>query len=105
MYILGMNDMQWTRQSVDFACDEKKYQVNLRKHGVDLLEASTAFFDPCCMSFFDAEHSETEDRYRLLAETTNGKLLFIVYTVKNDVVRLISARKAQKEEVRIYECQ
>lgn len=75
----------------------------MRKHGVDLLEASTAFFDPCCMSFFDAEHSETEDRYRLLTKTTNGKLLFIVYIVKNGVVRLISARK--KEEVRIYECQ
>lgn len=105
MYIRGMNDMQWTRQGVDFACDEKKQQLNLHKHGVDLLDASTAFFDPCCLSFFDTEHNEMEDRHQLLAKMTNGKLVFVVYTVRNDVVRLISARKAQKKEAQIYEQQ
>lgn len=98
-----MNAMQWTRQGVTFICDERKRQLNLRKHGVDLLDASGAFFDPFCMSFFDMEHSETEDRYQLLAKTANGKLLFIIYTVKNDIVRLISARKVTKEEARTYE--
>lgn len=97
--------MQWTRKGVDFICDERKRQLNLRKHGVDLLDASTAFFDPLCMSFFDAEHSETEDRYQLLAKTVNGKLLFIVYTIRNNRVRLISARKVTKKEARTYEQQ
>lgn len=95
--------MEWTRQGIDFACDEEKRQINKRKHGIDLLDASSAFFDPFCVPLFDMEHSKTEDRYRIIAQSQTGILLFVVYTLRNEVVRLISARKATKAEAKKYE--
>lgn len=102
MYIKGMNEMQWTRQGVVFACDREKRLLNLHKHDVDFLRASSAFSDPFALSDFDARHSVGEERYALIGKTESETLLFVVYTLRGETVRLISARKADAKEAKIY---
>lgn len=93
----------WTLHGIDFICDENKQRINMRKHGVDLLDASSAFFDPRSIPLFDIEHSDTEDRFCFLGLSKTGTLLYVAYTTRNGLVRLISACKATKAEVKKYE--
>lgn len=102
---MNMGTKQWTLQGVDFACDENKQRINKQKHGIDLLDASSAFFDPRGIPLFDIEHSSTEDRFCFLGLSKTGILFYVVYTTRNGVVRLISARKATKTEAKRYEQQ
>lgn len=94
--------MQWTRHGIVFACDKKKRLLNLRTHDVDFIRASSAFSDPFSVSDFDARHSVGEERYGLIGKTENETLLFVVYTLRGETVRLISARKANQKEAKIY---
>ena len=98
-----MGTLRWTQQGIDFVCDENKQRINKQKHGIDFLDASSAFFDPLSIPLFDTEHSKTEDRFRFIGLSKAGIVLFIVYTVRNGAVRLISARKATKTEIKTYE--
>lgn len=81
--------------------DEIKNQINLRKHGISLTTASHAFNDPDAMITFDELHSDTEDRCNLTA-IVGSHILFIVYTMRGEVIRLISARPATKREWERY---
>jgi uncharacterized DUF497 family protein len=98
-----MADMQWTYRGIDFVCDETKQALNKRRHGIDMLEACTTFFDPCGVSIYDQEHSREEDRHRITGMSAGGEILIVAYTMRNGAMRLISARKAEKWEEREYE--
>ena len=100
-----MSDHNWTRQGVQFACATQKRLLTLRKHKIDLFDASAIFFDPFFLSDYDARHSVTEDRYRIVGKMTDGRLVHVSYTIRADVVRLITARKATKKEGELYEQQ
>ena len=104
-YTLSMNDHNWTRQGVQFACGTSKRLSVLRKHRIDLFDASAVFFDPFFLSDYDAGHSVTEDRYRIVGKMQDGRLLHVAYTIRADVVRLITARKATPKEGDLYEQQ
>lgn len=97
-----MADISWTRDGVVFICDAQKRLEGLQKHGVDFLDASTAFFDPFAISFFDEEHSRDEDRHALIGQTDDALLVFVVHTERNGACRIISARKATKSEGKTY---
>jgi uncharacterized DUF497 family protein len=99
---MNVNDHNWTRQGVQFACDTKKREANMRKHAMDLFDASAAFFDLFLLSNVDSEHSESEDRENIVGKMPNGKLIHVSYTLRGEVVRLISARKATKTEGQLY---
>lgn len=88
-----------------FAWDERKNKANRAKHGVWFEEAQTVFHDPHARVFYDPEHSETENRFLLLGMSSAGRTLLVVhcYREADSLVRLISARKATKKEVRAYE--
>jgi uncharacterized DUF497 family protein len=86
-----------------FECDENKQRENKRKHGVDLCEASAAFFDPLACFRYDPAHSEEEERHRVVGMAGKGGLLFVSYTIRGVAARIISARKASGYEVREYE--
>jgi hypothetical protein len=77
----------------------------LHKHKIDLFDASAVFFDPFFLSDYDAGHSTTEDRHRIIGKMQSGKLVHVSYTIRADVVRLITARKATKKEGDLYEQQ
>ena len=95
-----MANKEWMYQGVNFVCDEAKQRQNSRKHGVDLLEASAVFFDPLAFINHDLEHSVGEDRFYILGRSEGGRLLFVSYTVRGEAVRIISVRRATKQEVK-----
>ena len=88
-----------------FDWDERKNKVNRTKHGVWFEEARSVFSDPQPRVFHDPEHSDEEERFLLLGLSSAARLLVVVhcYRESDSVVRIISARKAIKKEVRFYE--
>ena len=86
-----------------FEWDPNKGKENLEIHGVSFEEAGTAFRDTLSLAIYDPLHSEEEDRFVLLGNSYKDRLLVVVHTVRDDNIRLISARKASKKERKQYE--
>ena len=87
-----------------FEWDEGKGISNLRKHKVAFEEASTVFADPLAVIFDDAEHSRDEFREIIVGHSILGRLLLVSFTERSDdLVRIISARRATKRERKDYE--
>ncbi|MCL2633202.1 MAG: BrnT family toxin [Oscillospiraceae bacterium] len=85
-----------------FEWDENKNQINIKKHGVDFNVAWTAFNDVHAIVETDYEHSYNEERQNLIGFDENTKLLFVCHCERGDIIRLISARKADKFEIDLY---
>ncbi len=85
-----------------FEWDDHKAQVNLRRHGVDFVDAAGAFFDPCGFELLDDREDYGEDRFRLIG-IAHGRLLLVVYTERRGTIRIISARAANHKERKTYE--
>ena len=75
----------------------------MSKHQVSFDEAKTVFDDPLYIDFYDPDHSEEEDRYLIVGQSTQGRLLIVSYTERGNSVRLISAREVTRKERRVYE--
>ena len=90
---------------ISFEWDSGKADENTKKHGVSFEEASTAFADPFARVIFDPDHSETEDRFVLMGMSTSNRMLIVChcYREEDEVVRIISARKADRRERKEYE--
>lgn len=86
-----------------FEWDVRKGKYNLRKHAVSFDEASTLFEDPLYIIFADPDHSETENRFIIIGESTKHRLLVVSFGERSDAVRLISAREATRSEREFYE--
>lgn len=87
---------------MEFEWDLDKAAANLKKHGVTFREATEAFSDPNAVEFIDDVGSDNEIRYRLLGFSPT-RLLFVAYTYRSDeIIRIISARKATRAERRYY---
>jgi hypothetical protein len=88
-----------------FEWDERKNRGNRAKHGAWFEEAQSVFDDLNARLFADPEHSEEEDRFILLGVSSNARVLVVVhcYRESESMIRIISARKATKKEVRFYE--
>jgi uncharacterized protein len=86
-----------------FEWDERKSRVNRRKHGVSFEEARSAFLDEDARVIADPEHSDSEDRFVLLGLSAALRILVVCHCYRQgDVVRIISARKADRVEQRQY---
>ena len=78
-----------------------KAASNLRKHRVSFEEAQSALYDPDVLIKPDLEHSETEERAQAVGLSTRLRILFVVFVeMDNDVIRIISARRATSRESR-----
>jgi len=88
-----------------FEWDEQKNRDNIRKHNVSFEEAKSIFDDPNALLIHDPDHSEDEDRFILLGLSIQLKLLVVVhcYRANDQMIRIISARKAEKRESKYYE--
>jgi uncharacterized DUF497 family protein len=88
-----------------FDWDEPKNKANRTKHGVWFEEAQSVFDDPRALLFPDPDHSEEEERCILVRASSADRTLLVVhcYSESEELFRIISARKASKKEVRIYE--
>lgn len=85
-----------------FEWNSKKAATNLRKHGVSLEEAASAFADPVSVTISDPEHSKVEDRYILLGRTYGDRIVVVVHPERGDSMRIISGREATGVERRAY---
>ena len=83
-----------------FEWDNKKDKTNKRKHGVSFEEARTAFYDENAIQYFDPDHSDKEGRFILLGISFKLKVLVVCHCFRESesVIRIISARKADKDE-------
>lgn len=87
---------------VDFQFDPAKAAGNLRKHGVSFADAEAVFMDPLALHRIDPD-AEGEERFVAIGAGSAGHLLVVVYTLRGDAIRLISARRATPVEIRAYE--
>ena len=88
---------------MQFEWDYVKAESNKDKHqGVTFDEAVSCFFDPDQIAFYDPDHSDDEDREILVGHSDLGRLLTVSYTLRNNAIRIISARKATHLEAEDY---
>ncbi len=88
---------------LQFEWDDKKANINNRKHGISFEEATTAFADELSITIDDPLHSQDEDRLILIGQSKFMKTLIVTHVEKRDSIRIISARKATKKEQNFYE--
>jgi uncharacterized protein len=85
---------------MEFAWTQEKEQYNIIKHGVNFSDAMEIFRDPFRMERHDDDSSKDEDRWQTMGYFND--VLFVVYTEREDVTWIISARLAEPFERRIY---
>lgn len=86
-----------------FEWDPEKSEANLKKHGISFHDAATIFGDPLALTFNDPDHSIGEHRLLTFGYSRMGQLLVVVHTERRATTRIISARRATRQERKIYE--
>jgi uncharacterized DUF497 family protein len=87
---------------MNYQWDPAKAEANVRKHDAEFADAVGVFEDPSAITIED-EQAEGEQRFLSMGMDLLGRIIVAAYTYRGDDVRLISARKASKKEVRVYE--
>jgi uncharacterized DUF497 family protein len=87
---------------VVYEWDSSKAAANLKKHHVAFTEAATVFLDPLALTYQDPDHSEGEQRYITLGESTRGRVILVAHLDRDDRIRIISARRATRKEAHEY---
>ncbi len=90
---------------MQFEWDEKKNQLNIKKHKISFEEAQTVFFDPLTKVAEDPLHPAREQRFLAVGHSASSRLLLVVhcYREKEELIRIISARKVTQSERKQYE--
>jgi uncharacterized protein len=85
-----------------FQFDPSKAVANLKKHGIAFSDAEGVFFDPLAMHRLDPD-AANEQRFVAIGLGSAGQILVVVYALRDEEIRLISARRATKREIKQYE--
>ena len=87
-----------------FEWNRRKENANIKKHGISFNEALTTFYDENAVQFFDPDHSDEEDRFILVGVSHRLNTLVVCHCFRENeiTVRIISARKADKDEENVY---
>ena len=90
---------------ITFEWDSAKAASNRKKHGVSFEQAQSVFYDEFAVQFFDGESSEMEDRFLMLGLSSDAQLLMVCHCERHEgnVIRIISARRATKNESQFYQ--
>ncbi len=88
-----------------FEWDENKNKININKHKISFEEAKSVFTDEYAIIFDDPDHSLYEERFLIIGSTTNSKVCIVshCYRENEEVIRIISARRATNTERNYYE--
>lgn len=86
-----------------FEWSASKAASNIWKHGITFAEAQSVFYDESAIQYFDDDSSETEDRFLLLGLSNAARLLLICHCEAGGLIRIISARKATRNEQKHYQ--
>ncbi len=91
-------------KDLKFVWNETKAKENLRKHKISFEEAQTVFTDPYARIIYDPDHSKSEERFIILGLSSSLRILVVCHCYKEDemIIRIISARKATKNERKKY---
>lgn len=91
-------------EMIKFEWDENKNDINKKKHKISFEEAKTVFYDTEALLIDDPEHSQEEERFIILGLSKKANLLVVChcYRASETVIRIISARKATKNETKQY---
>ncbi len=91
-------------KTIAFEWDDKKANSNLNKHGVAFEEAQSVFFDDQAIQFWDENNSKDEDRFLMLGLSNKLRILLVVHCFResDSTIRIISTRKATKNEIKEY---
>ena len=100
-----MSDVSYIHREVIFEWNNQKAIANLHKHGLSFVSACEAFFDPFLVVLEDVEAVGNELREKLIGMTSDWQIVLVVYVMRADRVRLISARDATAWERKHYEDQ
>ncbi|MBU4369783.1 BrnT family toxin [Patescibacteria group bacterium] len=95
--------MNILEKAVKFEWDKANRNKNFVKHGVTDGECEEVFFDSNKKTLKDIYHSNKESRYILIGQTKLHRLLFIVFTIRKNKIRVISARDLNKKEKQLHE--
>ena len=88
---------------ISFEWDENKNKENIKKHGIDFDEAKTVFYDEMALVFDDPDHSYEEERFLIIGYSLRERICIVSHCfINDDIIRIISARKALKDEIRDY---
>ncbi|RME86617.1 MAG: BrnT family toxin [Anaerolineae bacterium] len=98
-----MADLPHLPSLTGFDWDEGNLTKNWEKHRVRAAECEEVFFNEPLMLFPDVGHSQVEPRYYVLGHTNAGRRLFVVFTIRGDKIRVISARDMSRKERKVYE--
>ena len=94
---------------IKFEWNEIKNKINQKKHGITFEEASHVFEDECALLFDDPKHSEKEDRFLIIGMDNNARVCIVSHCYRekhnDEIIRIISARKATPKERKAYENQ
>ena len=88
--------------ALEFEWNPRKEAANFAKHGVSFEEAATVFGDPLGRIVRDPRHSEEEERFVLLGLSSNQRLLAVMFTDRQEAIRIISARRVTRSEQKNY---
>ena len=88
---------------MQFEWDQRKAASNLRKHGVSFDEAGSVFLDPLAVSGPDPDHSIGESRVVTFGLSGLGRVLAVSHTYRPGAIRIISARRVDRAERKLYE--
>ena len=102
LYIFAIYMKNILQQSTGFEWDEGNSEKNWIRHQVSQSECEQVFFNKPLIVSDDEKHSKNEKRWYLLGQADSGRLLFIVFTLRDKLIRIISARDMNKKERRIY---
>jgi uncharacterized DUF497 family protein len=86
-----------------FEWDPEKARANVAKHGIDFDEAASVFADPLAQWMLDSGLHSGEDRFVALGWSYGQRLLAVVFTMRGERVRIISARRPTRREAKAYE--
>ena len=98
-----MNGIERLLACTGFDWDEGNLLKNWEKHGVTVAECEQVFFNRPLLARCDESHSSAENRYYLLGKADSGRGLFMVFTIREEHIRVISARDQSRKERRSYE--
>jgi uncharacterized protein len=87
---------------MNYHWDPAKATANVKKHGMEFADAVGVFEDPGALTMEDPD-SEGEQRFLSLGLDFLGRLIVVAYTYRGDDIRVISARKATRKEISVYE--
>jgi uncharacterized protein len=88
---------------MEFEWDTRAATRNLAKHGVSFHEAGTVFGDARAITYSDPDHSDEEDRFLTIGMSHSNRLLVVSHTDREERTRIISARRAVREERTVYD--